>query len=199
MRPSEWPVARRQHLADTSSHQYMFYVPFGRASALTAPARLSQSVFFCHAPACSKPHASASDNTAIALRFCAEKCAETVRKLLRYSPARLDPFHWRKAFSKRCETVRKLRGNVRSIMGVIWGFFSVLRVRVLLGLSSPKRKKPAHGGVSSGNLLETFGNLQPGFCWLLLGYFWPLFIVDFLVTLVDFTFHRPAPDMPLSL
>ena len=127
--------------------------------------------------------------------YCAAKCAETVA--LPSCPA--SPFHWRKAFSKRCETVRKLRGNVRSIMGVIWGFFSVLRVRVLLGLSSPKRKKPAHGGVSSGNLLETFGNLQPGFCWLLLGYFWPLFIVDFLVTLVDFTFHRPAPDMPLSL
>jgi hypothetical protein len=34
--------------------------------------------------------------------------------------------------------------------------------------------------------------LQPGFCWLLLGYFLPLFSVDFLLTLVDFTFHRPA-------
>lgn len=114
-------------------------------SALTPPARMSQSVFFCHAPAWSKPHAPASGNTTKTLRIFGQTCALTarlsVRKLLRYRAARLDHFHWRKAFFKRCETVRKLRGNVRSIMGVIWGFFSVLRVRVLLGLSSPRRNK----------------------------------------------------------
>ncbi|MCX7255325.1 MAG: hypothetical protein NTZ64_00945 [Polaromonas sp.] len=45
--------------------------------------------------------------------------------------------------------------------------------------------------LASGFLLAT--------SWLLLGYFLPLFSVDFLLTLVDFAFYRPAPDMPLLL
>jgi len=123
--------------------------------------------FFVTSPAWSKPHAPASDDTTKTLRIFGLTRVVTAwksaRKLLSYSPARLDPFHWRKAFCKRCETVRKLRGYSRlfpmlsSRQDGPWRgsnvkvssrvaertakLSSVLRLRVNLGLSSPRRKK----------------------------------------------------------
>ena len=105
-----------------------------------------------------------------------------VRKLLSYSPARHSPRHWRKAFCKRCETCTETAYLFRRFLALSsrqdgpWRgsnvkvssrvaertakLSSVLRLRVNLGLSSPRRKKAR--SVAGLEVVPKFGAIYAG-------------------------------------